>query len=160
MELLRAVVVGVRNIRAELNINPGVKLTALVHAEDAAQAASLTANAAMISFLAKLERFEAGPDVAAPKASASAACGSCALFVPLSGAVDFDVEFLRLSKEEVKTVKELTVVEKKLGNEDFVSRAPADVVAKEREKQDALSEKLARLRELKDRIRKLMAEEA
>ena len=114
----------------------------------------------MISFLARLETFQAGPDVEAPKASASAAAGACALYVPLSGAVDFDVEYLRLSKEEVKTVKELTVVEKKLGNEDFVSRAPAEVVAKEQEKQGALGERLARLRELKDRIKKLMAEEA
>ena len=112
----------------------------------------------MIAFLAKLETFEAGPGITAPKASASTAAGTCALFVPLSGAVDFDVEFLRLSKEEVKTVKELTVVEKKLGNEDFISRAPAEVVAKEREKQDALAERLARLRELKERIKKLMAE--
>jgi len=158
MELVKAVVVGVRNIRAELNINPGVKLTALVHTENEAQAAALTANASMIAFLAKLERFEAGPEVTAPKASASTAAGTCALFVPLSGAVDFDVEYLRLSKEEVKTVKELTVVEKKLGNDDFVSRAPAEVVAKEREKQDALGERLARLRELKERIKKLMAE--
>jgi valyl-tRNA synthetase len=112
----------------------------------------------MITFLAKLERFEAGTEMVAPKASASAAAGTCALFVPLSGAVDFDVEFLRLSKEEVKTVKDLTVVEKKLGNEDFISRAPAEVVAKEREKQDALGERLSRLRELKERIKKLMAE--
>jgi len=158
MELLKAVVVGVRNIRAELNINPGVKLTALVHADSDSEVASLTANTAMIVFLAKLERFEAGLTITAPKASASTAAGTCALYVPLSGAVDFDVEFLRLSKEEVKTVKELTIVEKKLGNEDFVSRAPAEVVAKEREKQEALGERLARLRELKDRIRKLMAE--
>jgi len=159
MELLRSIVVAVRNIRSELNINPGVKLTALVHTESASEAAALTENAAMISFLAKLETFQAGPEVVAPKASASAAAGSCALYVPLSGAVDFDVEYLRLSKEEVKTVKELTVVEKKLGNEDFVSRAPAEVVAKEQEKQGALGERLARLRELKDRIKKLMAEE-
>ena len=112
----------------------------------------------MIRFLAKLDRFEAGPEVVAPKASASTAAGTCALFVPLAGAVDFDVEFLRLSKEEVKTVKDLTVVEKKLGNEDFVSRAPAEVVAKEREKQDALAERLAKLRELKGRIKTLMGE--
>jgi len=160
MELIKAVVTGVRNIRAELNINPGLKLTALVHTEDADQTASLSANAPMIRFLAKLDRFEAGPDVVAPKASASAAAGACALFVPLAGAVDFDVEFLRLSKEEVKTVKDLTVVEKKLGNEDFVSRAPADVVAKEREKQGSLTERLTKLRELKERIKKLMGEEA
>ena len=158
MELVKTVVTGVRNIRAELNINPGVKLSALVHTEDAVQTASLTANAAMIRFLAKLDRFEAGPEVVAPKASASTAAGTCALFVPLAGAVDFDVEFLRLSKEEVKTVKDLTVVEKKLGNEDFVSRAPAEVVAKEREKQDALAERLAKLRELKGRIKTLMGE--
>ena len=158
LELLKAVVTAVRNIRAELNINPGLKLTALVHADNPEQVASLTANTAMITFLAKLERFEAGTEMVAPKASASAAAGTCALFVPLSGAVDFDVEFLRLSKEEVKTVKDLTVVEKKLGNEDFISRAPAEVVAKEREKQDALGERLSRLRELKERIKKLMAE--
>ena len=158
LELLKAVVTAVRNIRAELNINPGLKLTALVHADNSEQVASLTANTAMIAFLAKLERFEAGTEIVAPKASASAAAGTCALFVPLSGAVDFDVEFLRLSKEEVKTVKDLTVVEKKLGNEDFISRAPAEVVAKEREKQEALGERLSRLRELKERIKKLMAE--
>ena len=158
MELFKAVVTGVRNIRAELNINPGLKLTALVHTEDQAQAASLAANTAMLLFLAKLERFEAGADVTAPKASASTAAGTCALFVPLTGAVDFDVEILRLSKEEVKTVKDLTVVEKKLGNEDFISRAPAEVVAKEREKQDTLAERLAKLRELKERIKKFMNE--
>ena len=47
-----------------------------------------------------------------------------------------------------------------LRERECCSRAPAEVVAKEQEKQGALGERLARLRELKDRIKKLMAEEA
>lgn len=55
MELLKAVVTGVRNIRAELNINPGLKLTALVHADNPQQVASLTANTAMIDLFKLLK---------------------------------------------------------------------------------------------------------
>ena len=85
-----------------------------------------------------------------------AAAGGCALFVPLAGAVDFASELARLAKEEAKVAKELDMVEKKLHNESFTSRAPAEVVEKEREKSRAAHEKLDRLRELTARIKGLM----
>ncbi len=156
MELVRQVVVGVRNIRAELNISPGLKLSALVRTPSEAEAGRLAVCGELIRFLARLDRFEAGTDVTAPKASAAAAAGGSALFVPLAGAVDFASEMARLAKEEAKVVKELDVVEKKLHNESFTSRAPADVVEKEREKARTGHEKLDRLRELTRRIRGLM----
>ena len=156
MDLVRQVVVGVRNIRAELNISPGLKLSALVRTPTAAEAGRLAACGELIRFLARLEGFEAGTEVAAPRASAAAAAGGSALFVPLAGAVDFASEMARLAKEEAKVVKELDVVEKKLHNESFTSRAPAEVVEKEREKARAGHEKLDRLRELTRRIRGLM----
>jgi valyl-tRNA synthetase len=155
MGLLQEVVVSVRNIRSELSINPGVKLECLVRTADAADLAMLRENEHLITLLARLGNFMAGPDVTAPKASASAAAGGNAVFVPLAGAVDFDAELARLSKELVKTSKEAEIVGRKLANEDFTARAPAEVVAKEREKAEVLHGKVAKLEELKARIESL-----
>ena len=152
MRLVQEVVVGVRNIRAELNISPALKLKVLVRAEDEAALSRLNGAADMIAFLARLESFTAGPDVVAPKASAAAAATGASVFVPLAGAVDFDAELARLEKEMAKTGKELDAVEKKLANESFVQRAPAEVVAKEREKAQAAHERLDKLEELAARF--------
>jgi len=94
--------------------------------------------------------------VAAPKASGRGAVGGCDLFVPLAGAVEFASGWGRVGKEEAKVAKELDMVEKKLHNGSFTSRAPAEVVEKEREKSRAAHEKLDRLRELTTRIQGLM----
>ena len=77
------------------------------------------------------------------------------MFVPLAGAVDFDAELARLNKELAKTSKEAEIVARKLANEDFTAKAPAEVVAKEREKDEMLREKVAKLEELKGRIESL-----
>jgi len=145
----------VRNIRSELSINPGLKLECLVRTADAGDLAMLRENEPLIKLLARLESFTAGPDVTAPKASASAAAGGNAVFVPLAGAVDFDSELARLSKELAKTAKEAEIVGRKLANEDFTARAPAEVVAKEREKDELLRGKVAKLMELTARIESL-----
>ncbi|GAB6038081.1 valine--tRNA ligase [Fundidesulfovibrio butyratiphilus] len=155
MALLQDVVVSVRNIRSELSINPGYKLECLVRTSSAEDLAVLKESAGLIAVLAKLAGFTAGPDVTAPKASASAAAGGNAVFVPLAGAVDFDAELARLNKELTKTSKEAQIVARKLANEDFTSKAPAEVVAKEREKDQTLRDKVAKLEELKTRIESL-----
>ena len=155
MNLMQEVVVSVRNIRSELSINPGLKLECLVRTADAGDLAMLRENEPLIKLLARLESFTAGPDVTAPKASASAAAGGNAVFVPLAGAVDFDSELARLSKELAKTSKEAEIVGRKLANEDFTARAPAEVVAKEREKDEMLRGKVAKLTELTARIESL-----
>ena len=155
MDLVREVVVSVRNIRSELGIAPGFRLACLVRTADAQDLATLRQCAGLITLLARLSEFTAGPDVTAPKASASAAAGGNAVFVPLAGAVDFDSELARLTKELDKTSKEAGIVARKLANEDFTARAPAEVVAKEREKSLALSEKIHKLEELKARIESL-----
>ncbi|WP_027186411.1 valine--tRNA ligase [Desulfovibrio inopinatus] len=156
MDMVRDLVVAIRNIRAELSINPGLKLSPLVRTSSSEDKAYIEENIPMILFLARLERIEIGPDVVAPKASASAAVGGNSLFVPIAGAVDFESELSRLDKELAKVSKELAIVERKLANEDFTAKAPAHVVQKEREKADAASEKQRKLQGLFDRIKGLM----
>lgn len=156
MELLQQTIVSVRNIRGELNIAPSVQLTALIRTNDATEQAFFLEHQGMIKLLARVGTFEAAPEVSAPKASASAVVGSSELFVPLAGAVDFDAELARLDKELTKIAKELTAVNKKLANEGFTSKAPAEVVQKERDKAETLDEKQTTLTRLQERLKQAM----
>jgi valyl-tRNA synthetase len=156
--LIQDLVVAVRNFRAELGIAPSLKLTAMVKTASDEDRNTLLGSGELICFLARLTSIDAGPDVAAPKASASAAIGGNALFVPLQGAVDFAGELERLNKELAKLSKDADIIGRKLANDDFVARAPAEVVAKEREKAQALTDKIAKVEELRGRIRDIMGE--
>ena len=88
-----------------------------------------------------------------PKASATAIVGDATIFVSLEGIVDFKKEELRLEKEIAKLSKELSAVSNKLSNENFLSKAPGEIVDKVREKHDTLQEKKARLHSNLEKIR-------
>jgi valyl-tRNA synthetase len=156
MALIQETVVSVRNIRGELNINPARELELLARTATDEDREVLESNRTLIMVLARLGSMEAGMNVHGPKASATAVVRGNELFVPLSGAVDFDDELARLDKELNKLDKEITVVNKKLANEGFVSKAPAEVVQKERDKAALLSDKKDKLLELQGRLRSAM----
>ncbi len=158
MEFIQGVIVAVRTIRAELNINPSLKLKVLVRPADAGQRALLEGARQMILTLARLESLTVDPEAQTPKASASHVVQSCEIIVPLTGAVDFAGELARLDKELGKLDKELVAINKKLANESFVSRAPADVVARERARASDLGDAKTKLEVLKARFTEAMAE--
>ena len=160
MELVQGVIVAVRTIKAELNISPAHKVSLLLHPTDEAQAALLEAGRAMIVTLARLEDLSIGTDLAAPKASASSVVSGCQVIVPLKGAVDLNGELARLDKELAKLEKDVAGVQAKLHNESFVSRAPAEVVARERERAEALLDNRAKLLALRERFREALKDDA
>jgi valyl-tRNA synthetase len=73
--------------------------------------------------------------------------GSLEVYVPLEGLLNIDLEVDRLRKEEAKVDQTLALLNKKLLNEDFLKRAPEEVVSKEREKHDECMRKRERVRE-------------
>lgn len=156
MSLVQGLVVAVRNIRSEMGIGPSQKLDVLVRGNDAALRQTLASNQDTIVHLARLDTLQLDPDVSPPKASASAVVQGLEIFVPLAGALDFRVELDRLAKELGKTAKELDIVNRKVANNDFKAKAPAEVVAKERGKARDLSEKQSKLLELRQRLESLM----
>jgi valyl-tRNA synthetase len=151
MELVQGAIVAVRNIRAELGVAPGVHLHVLVRAGGEEQRV-LVAHETEIAALARVKALTVAPDVEPPRGCASAVVRGCELFVPLAGVVDFEAELARLDKELGKLSKELEFVTKKLGNESFVSKAPEDVVAKEKAKAAEFAEKKAALEQLRDKV--------
>ncbi|GHU98297.1 valine--tRNA ligase [Deltaproteobacteria bacterium] len=158
MEIIQEVIVAVRTMKAELGINPPQKVSLLLRPADAAQAALLEENREMIMTLARLGSLTTDADADAPKASASSVAQGCQIIMPLRGAVDITSELARLDKELTKMEKDVAAVNKKLCNESFVSRAPADVVASEQERAAHLLNAKAKLLALKERFTQASAD--
>lgn len=154
MEFIQEIVVAVRTIRAELNISPSTKLHAIVRppSADTWHKEVLDLGSPRIIALARLQDFTVDAKAAAPKASASHVVQGCELIVPLSGAVDFATEVQRLDKELAKVVKERVALNTKLANESYVSRAPADVVARDRDRVTELADAQNKLEGLKTKF--------
>ncbi|MGB3933917.1 MAG: valine--tRNA ligase, partial [bacterium] len=147
MERIMAVIRGVRNIRAEMNIPPGKKVPVAIQAPAGLQS-QLEAGIPYITQLAGVGTVTMQePVTEKPRQAAAAMVGGVEVYVPLEGLIDIDKEIARLRKEEQNLVKEVERVTKKLQNENFLAKAPAEVVAKEREKEKEYREKLAKVRE-------------
>ncbi len=153
------VITSIRNIRGEMNISPSLALDAVVQSEDRGTGERVEQHKEMIIHLAKLGSLSVRGAGERPKSSATAVAGNASLFVPLEGIIDFAKETERLEKEIAKTAKDLSAASKKLGNEDFLAKAPEDVVQKAKEKQDRLIEKRQKLQVNLDKIRELKVED-
>jgi len=148
--LVQQVVGAIRGIRAEYGVQPGQTVRAYVTAEGRGAAAVLERERSTIVRLAKLSELIVGESAERVGGNAILPDGT-AVFVPLGDAIDVGRECSRLGAESERLAGLVASQEKKLGNQQFVSRAPADVVAREREKLTAWTEQrqvLIRKREL------------
>jgi valyl-tRNA synthetase len=145
MAPLLDVVSAIRTIRSESRISPAVELAVSVKPASPEVAAALAASASVVGSLARAAVTVAG-DGARPASSAMAATPSGDVFVRLEGVVDFESERARLRKEVERARKEIAFLEGKLGRPEFVERAPAEVVERERARlveQQQTAQKLA-----------------
>ena len=151
VEWIKAFVLAVRHVRGELGIAPGRRIEVRLQGGDARDAEWIDTHRALLENLARIERFEwLAPD--APPPGAVAFAGGLKILLPVEGVVDLAAEQARLAREIEKRTGDLGRVEAKLGNEAFVSRAPAAVVAKQRERAAELQGAIARLREQANRL--------
>ena len=125
------VVSAIRTVRSESRISPAVQLEVLVRPAGPEVTAALEQSAAIIGSLARAG-VTVSPDATRPASSAIATTPSGDVFVRLAGVVDFDAERHRLRKELERARREIAFLEGKLGRPDFVERAPAEVVERER----------------------------
>ena len=153
MQLLIDAISGIRNIRGEMNIAPSRKLDCRIHCEDPATRAIIEQHQDMIVNLARLASLSFSTTPERPRASATAVVADLTIFVSLEGIVDLEKESDRLEKEIAKLTKEIDALTKKLANEQFVSKAPADVVDTVRQRQADTVEKQQRLQANLDKIR-------
>ncbi len=134
MQWLQAIVVAVRNIRAESNIAPSKALELILRHLDAEQQATLKVNANLLKAMAKLSKISVLANDQEPPLSVSKLVGNVEVFVPIVGFIDKTKELARLQKELDKVANEILRIENKLNNEAFVAKAPEAVIIKERER--------------------------
>ncbi|MFC0445297.1 valine--tRNA ligase [Pseudidiomarina halophila] len=152
MEWLKQVIVAIRNIRGEMNLSPNTPLPVLVSNADAQSRERLQQNASFLSALAKLESVEFLNATDDAPASATALVGRMELHIPMAGLIDTGAELARLDKAIEKAQKEVAMFSRKLSNDNFVSKAPAEVIAKEREKLQNAEETLVQLQQQREKI--------
>ncbi|MDX1764350.1 MAG: class I tRNA ligase family protein, partial [bacterium] len=141
MNALMDAITLIRNIRGEMNIAPGKDLRPLIRARDEKTFQVLTQHKSYICSLARCSEATVGIDLVRPSSSAMAVSDRVEIFVPLGGVIDLEEERSRLLKNLKKVEEEITFVSRKLANDAFTSRAPANVVDKERKKMTDLAMK-------------------
>jgi valyl-tRNA synthetase len=144
MDVLRDLIVKVRNVRAEYKVEPAKRLSAI--ADGGSFMPILAAHGEMFSRLCNVERLEPLSG-AAPDQAAIVVSGEVTLYLPLAGLVDLSAERERLTKELANLSAQIERTEKTLANEQFVSRAKPEVVAKERAKLAELRQAYAAVQE-------------
>ncbi|RME44030.1 MAG: valine--tRNA ligase, partial [Chloroflexi bacterium] len=149
MALIQELVRGIRNVRAEYDVDPGRRIAAIISAD--AQAELLREHAAILTTLARIDETQLdiqADRVEPPPQSASVVVGEgVQAYLPLAGMIDLDRERERLASAIEGVRAEIAKAEGLLANEQFTSKAPAAVVQRERDKLAEARDRLARLEE-------------
>ncbi len=155
MTWVKDFVLGIRQVRGEMNIPPGVRVPVLLQHGDARDRTQLTMNRVYLESLARLDSVDWLDADATPPESAMTLLGELKLYLPIGSLIDKSAESDRISREVERHEKDLARGEVKLANPSFVERAPAAVVEKERTRVEELKTKIEKLREQLERLREL-----
>jgi len=134
IEWVKQFILGIRQIRGEMDISPGKPLPVLLQqagADDCERASRL---AMLLQRVGRAESIDVLDDSSEPPPAAMALLGDMRLLVPMKGLIDVDAERARLDKQMEKTRAELAKANGKLSNENFVNNAPEAVVIQERQR--------------------------
>ncbi|HOB41857.1 MAG TPA: valine--tRNA ligase [Bacillota bacterium] len=146
MAVLMETVRAIRNIRAEFNVEPGKKVDAIFHADGEAFD-TINVNVDIVAHLAGLASVTVEHVSAAkPEKAAAAVVPGIEVYLPLAGMVDIGKETNRLRREEENLLREVKSARAKLSNEGFVTKAPAEVVQKQRDRLGEYEEQLVKIR--------------
>jgi valyl-tRNA synthetase len=155
--LLQGLIYEIRNIRREMNISISKNVEIWLRCPEPVQKDFIQGHQANIlnltrgSALTFLGATQESPDMAV-----SGVFRGIEIFIPLKGILQFEEELKRLEKEIQKSKKEWLQTEKRLSNEDFLQRAPHEVIQKEKEKVQVLREKMEKLEGHVKRLKALM----
>ncbi len=140
----------IRSIRSETNVPGGTQVPLVLVKASAATRAAVEAWAPMIERLARLSAIEFADQ--APSQSAQIIVRGEVAALPLAGIIDLDAERARLNKELGKLDQDILAVDRKLGNPDFMARAPEEIVEENRERKAAAEARKLKIAEALERL--------
>ncbi|MGA7160416.1 MAG: valine--tRNA ligase [Bacteroidota bacterium] len=153
MEFLQNVISAVRTVRSEMNLPPTKEVDLVVNCNDEAKMSLLESNRPALERMAKINTLSLGTNLPKPGFSASSIVQGQELYIPLQGLIDINVERTRLEKEISRLEGQLQAVRAKLENPNFAGKAPADVIQKEKDKQDNFHQTIGKLKISLDQLK-------
>lgn len=155
IEWLKSFIVGIRNIRGEMDISPNKPLNVLLRNVSTSDQNRLELSAQFLSQMAKLESVTQLSDDEQAPACATALVGEMEIMIPMAGLIDKDAELSRIAKALDRIEKDFARTQGKLANEKFVGNAPAAVIEKEKNKLEEFTMQINKLKEQQQTIRAL-----
>ena len=143
----------IRSVKSEMGVPPSTQTPLILVAPSDGAERSATAWSESIKRLARVERIELAE--AAPPGALQLVVREQVVALPLEGVVDLAAERKRLDKEIEKVRLEIARVEAKLGNDDFLARAPEEVIAEHEERREAYQERLVKLTHARERLERV-----
>ncbi|WP_224702179.1 valine--tRNA ligase [Devosia aquimaris] len=144
------VITNVRSVRSEMNVPAGAKLPLVVVGAGDTTLKRLVAGTSLITRLARLESIS--PQNEVPGESAQFVVGEATWALPLAEFIDIPTEKARLEKEVGKLDAEVSQIDKKLGNEQFVAKAPEEVIEEQKARREAAVERRHHIAEALKRL--------
>lgn len=130
METVQGVTKEIRTIRAQFNVPPGLKIKAVLCAENEAELSVVREHAGYIKLMAKIDELQIGVNLPKPAQTATATYGKIAVYVPLTGLIDFDKEKKRLEKDIAAAQANIASRKARLAQENFIKHAPQEQIDK------------------------------
>lgn len=146
VELLQELISSIRNIRGEMNVPPSRACDIYVKSKSTYFEDIINSNKEYIKKLSRVENVFIGEKITRSKNSSVSVVKGNEIYIPLEGLIDIEVEKERLKKEIERIEKLLEGVNKKLTNQNFIQRAPEEVIQKEKEKQKNFSDALEKVK--------------
>jgi len=148
-------ILGIRQIRGEMDISPGKPLPVLLQGASDSDQARAISEALLIQRVGRVESIRTLEEGEQPPAAATALLGDMRLLVPMKGLIDVDAERTRLKKQQDKVNVDLQRSSGKLSNEKFVNNAPPEVVSQEKERIVEFERTIAQLAEQIEKLDEL-----
>jgi len=149
VEVVKEIIRGVRNVKAELSIPPSTEVEIYVKSSDENLLEVISKMAPAISQMARVSKIKRVGEK--PSGSVSFFLPSVEVFVKVGEFIDVEKEIDRIEKRLEKIAKEIAKLEKKLSNENFLKKAPGEVVEKTRQE-------LSELREVEEKLKNTLKE--
>ncbi|MCK4249139.1 MAG: class I tRNA ligase family protein, partial [Candidatus Omnitrophica bacterium] len=146
--LVIEIITAIRNIRSSVSIKPSDKIETLISVPGEDIKETLLKYKDYLISLSGIKDLRIDINIGKPKMSGSAVISGIAIYVPLEGLIDIDQEKERLNKQIEKLQPQLKGIQKKLDNDNFISKAPEEVVKKEKTKEQDLIETIQKLNSL------------
>jgi valyl-tRNA synthetase len=150
--LVMGVVTAIRAIRSDMLIHPNQEVPVIVVCPEAEKRRTIEDAVPTIAKLCRAGSISIGIGGDRPRGAAAGGFADVEVFVPMEGLIDVEKEKAKLKKEREKLEKEIRKTGAKLENENFLARAPEEIVDKERGK---LSEATARMAKIEEHLRQL-----